>query len=181
MYAEVTFSPTFASCVCEEGLKLPSYESKFYGYRSLSPDSEVLTITFNGLPRQYGRRGYAVLELRESSESSLSHEFHWQFAPLNDNNTYGQNRSSEYLVYAHWLSMPPYCRYCHSPAHAIADCPVKLRSIICYNYNGHGHTVAVKTGRMFSYFDYTHYLLHFLVYSNEIYFIRKSKLWTIIW
>ena len=176
MYAEVTFSPTFTSRVCEEGLKLPFYESKFYGYRSLSPDSEVLTITFNGLPRQYGRkdgglrqlqedmlanlsrfgnvcdsgtisgatgvfsgRGYAVLERRESSESSLSHEFHWQFLPLNDNNTYGQNRSCESLVYAHWRSMPPYCRYCHSPAHAIADCPVKLRSIICYNCNGHGH------------------------------------------
>ncbi|KAG1589937.1 hypothetical protein G6F46_014614 [Rhizopus delemar] len=31
------------------------------------------------------------------------------------------------------------------------------------------HTVAVKTGRMFSYFAYTHYLLlHSLVYSNEI-------------
>ncbi|KAG1040660.1 hypothetical protein G6F43_012245 [Rhizopus delemar] len=43
-------------------------------------------------------------------------------------------------------------------------------------------TVAVKIGRMFSYFAYTHYLLlHFLVYSNEIYFIRKSKLCTIIW
>ncbi|KAG1138697.1 hypothetical protein G6F37_009280 [Rhizopus arrhizus] len=83
--------------------------------------------------------GYAVLKLREFSDFSLSHEFHWYFSPLDDNNTYGQNRSCEPLVYAHWRSMPPYCRYCHSPAHAIADYPVKLSSIICYNCNRHGH------------------------------------------
>ncbi|KAG1032181.1 hypothetical protein G6F43_013819 [Rhizopus delemar] len=38
-------------------------------------------------------------------------------------------------------------------------------------------TVAVKIGRMFSYFAYTDYLLlHFLAYYNNIYIIRKSKL-----
>jgi hypothetical protein len=44
------------------------------------------------------------------------------------------------------------------------------------------HTVAVKTGRMFSYFAYTRCdLLHFLVYSNVVYTIRKSKLWVALW
>ncbi|KAG1125871.1 hypothetical protein G6F37_013893 [Rhizopus arrhizus] len=44
------------------------------------------------------------------------------------------------------------------------------------------NTVAVKIGRMFSYFAYTRCgLLHFLVYSNLIYTIRKSKLWVILW
>ena len=157
-------------------MKLLFYESKPYCYRSLYPNSKVLTITFNGLLCQYGHkdgglcqlqegmladlshfgtvcnsgtisgatgvfsgRGYAVLELCEFSDFSLSHEFHWHFSPLDDNNTYVQNRSCKSLVYAHWRSMPSYCQYCHSPAHAIADYPVKLSSIICYNCNGHGH------------------------------------------
>jgi hypothetical protein len=43
-------------------------------------------------------------------------------------------------------------------------------------------TVAVKTGRMFSYFAYTRCgLLHFLVYSNVVYTIRKCKLWVALW
>ncbi|KAG1015502.1 hypothetical protein G6F25_014281 [Rhizopus arrhizus] len=43
-------------------------------------------------------------------------------------------------------------------------------------------TVAVKIGRMFSYFAYTRCgLLHFLVYSNVVYTIRKSKLWVTLW
>ncbi|KAG0973008.1 hypothetical protein G6F57_015614 [Rhizopus arrhizus] len=44
------------------------------------------------------------------------------------------------------------------------------------------YTVAVKTGRMFSCFAYTRCgLLHFLVYSNVVYTIRKNKLWVTLW
>jgi hypothetical protein len=44
------------------------------------------------------------------------------------------------------------------------------------------YTVAVKIGRMFSYFAYTRCgLPHFLVYSNVAYTIRKSKLWVTLW
>ena len=44
------------------------------------------------------------------------------------------------------------------------------------------NTVAVKIGRMFSYFAYTRCgLLHFLVYNNVVYTIRKSKLWVTLW
>lgn len=99
----------------------------------------VIVVLFLELLGVFSGRGYAVLELCEFSDFSLSHEFHWHFSPLDDNNTYVQNRSCESLVYAHWRSMPPYCRYSHSLAHAIADYPVKLSSIICYNCNGHGH------------------------------------------
>ncbi|KAG1025697.1 hypothetical protein G6F43_013565 [Rhizopus delemar] len=43
--------------------------------------------------------------------------------------------------------------------------------------NRYANTVAVKIGRMFSYFAYTDYLLlHFLAHYNNICIIRKSKL-----
>ncbi|KAG1170356.1 hypothetical protein G6F70_007707 [Rhizopus microsporus] len=35
--------------------------------------------------------------------------------------------------------MPPYCQYYHSPSHAVADCPVKLRLTTCYHCNETGH------------------------------------------
>ena len=55
---------------------------------------------------------------------------------------------------------------------------LKFRLHLFWNAN----TVAVKTGRMFSYFAYTRCgLLHFLVYSNVVYTIRKSKLWVTLW
>ncbi|EIE90421.1 hypothetical protein G6F46_009037 [Rhizopus delemar] len=54
LFAGITFSPEYAELACNTGLKLPSFDSPFQGYRSLPPDSEVLTITFIGLPRQYG-------------------------------------------------------------------------------------------------------------------------------
>jgi hypothetical protein len=46
----------------------------------------------------------------------------------------------------------------------------------------YANTVVVKIGLMFSYFAYTRCgLLHFLVYSNVVYTIRKSKLWETLW
>src|SRR6478735_3221540 len=69
---------------------------------------------------------------------------------------------------------------CHMPAQGPAyTCQLyggNINSTTCL------HTVAVKTGRMFSYFAYTRCeLLHSLVYSNVVYTIRKSKLWVTLW
>ncbi|KAG1361776.1 hypothetical protein G6F61_014112 [Rhizopus arrhizus] len=57
-----------------------------------------------------------------------------------------------------------------------------LRPMIAELNTLYGGTVAVKIGRMFSYFAYTRCgLLHFLVYSKVVYTIRKSKLWVTLW
>ncbi|KAG1531150.1 hypothetical protein G6F46_013341 [Rhizopus delemar] len=87
----------------------------------------------------------------------------------------------------HYNNAQPSSNYYYNNAHGTnqlttMDTSRNRNQLHQAQYIGNQHTVAVKTGRMFSYFAYTHYLLlHFLVYSNEIYFIRKSKLWTIIW
>ncbi|KAI9487134.1 MAG: hypothetical protein EXX96DRAFT_646843 [Benjaminiella poitrasii] len=38
-----------------------------------------------------------------------------------------------------WKSMPPFCRYCHSPDHALADCTLRQTSTVCHLCNETGH------------------------------------------
>lgn len=54
-FAEITFSPTFHEKICTVGVSLPSFETPFLGYPSLSPDANILQVTLSNLPRQYGR------------------------------------------------------------------------------------------------------------------------------
>ncbi|EIE90426.1 hypothetical protein G6F55_011185 [Rhizopus delemar] len=70
---------------------------------------------------------------------SLTHAVNWKFSSITDLQNNQEDRNCDSLVYAHWRSMPPYCRYCHSSHHAIADCPVKLSLITCFHCNEKGH------------------------------------------
>ncbi|KAL4215085.1 hypothetical protein CU097_011167 [Rhizopus azygosporus] len=92
-------------------------------------DSGILSRTAGVL----SGRSYAVLEFKKFSIVSLTHKVHWQYSSVATVDPV--QRDSEVLVYAHWCSMPPYCRYYYSPSHIVAGCPVKLRLTTYYHCN----------------------------------------------
>jgi len=71
-YAEVTVSPSFGESLCTEGIKLPSFEQPFVGYRSLSADEEILKISLSGLPRHYGRKHGGLIELCTDMDTNFA-------------------------------------------------------------------------------------------------------------
>jgi hypothetical protein len=72
LFAEFLLSAVMADKLCTEGLKLPSFEKIFWGFFSLSSDSEILKISITGLPRQYGRLHGGAAELKADMIRNLS-------------------------------------------------------------------------------------------------------------
>jgi hypothetical protein len=72
LFAEFLLSAVMADKLCTEGLKLPSFEKIFWGFFSLSSDSEILKISITGLPRQYGRLHGGAAELKADMIKNLS-------------------------------------------------------------------------------------------------------------
>jgi hypothetical protein len=117
--------------------------------KNLSPFGHAVDCgLISGISDTFTGRGYAILEApdQRSSDSSsfvtpkLQHSVHWQFTQLSIRPSARNNDYSDATtVYANWSSMDPYCRYCHSQAHILADCEKRLSSILSYNCNASGH------------------------------------------
>jgi hypothetical protein len=71
-FVEITASRAFREELTTVDVSLPSFEKRFFGYPSLSPDSNILQITFSNLPRQYGRSKGGLQELRHDMFANLS-------------------------------------------------------------------------------------------------------------
>lgn len=91
--------------------------------------------------------GYVVLEIKSSETSdpsfrSLSHLIDWSYQPFDysyESELVLLNDFERVQVKATWASMPPFCRYCHSSEHALADCIMRRKATTCYNCNATGH------------------------------------------
>ncbi|ORE19747.1 hypothetical protein BCV71DRAFT_242666 [Rhizopus microsporus] len=152
-FVEITAFLTFREELTTVGVSLPSFEKRFFGYPSLSPDSNLVSLqdlrhdmfanlsrfgtivdcgTVRGLAGVYSGRGYAVLAT--TGDSALTHALDWKYRCLFADDSEDPVETSV-EVYATWDSMAPYCRYCHASDHAFADCPKKKSKISCYNCN----------------------------------------------
>ncbi|KAG0820574.1 hypothetical protein G6F18_012570 [Rhizopus arrhizus] len=72
IFAEILLSPSMRQTICSTGVNLPSLSTKLIGYPSLSPDADILQITFTNLPRQYGRLNGGLEQLRSDMIQNLS-------------------------------------------------------------------------------------------------------------
>ncbi|KAG1171846.1 hypothetical protein G6F70_006705 [Rhizopus microsporus] len=139
-FVEITAFLTFREELTTVGVSLPSFEKRFFGYPSLSPDSNLVSMVdpkevyriYAMISGVYSGRGYAVLAT--TGDSALTHALDWKYRCLFADDSEDPVETSV-EVYATWDSMAPYCRYCHASDHAFADCPKKKSKISCYNCN----------------------------------------------
>ncbi|KAL4208296.1 hypothetical protein CU097_001895 [Rhizopus azygosporus] len=133
-FVEITAFLTFREELTTVGVSLPSFEKRFFGYPSLSPDSNLVSMVdpkevyriYAMISGVYSGRGYAVLAT--TGDSALTHALDWKYRCLFADDSEDPVETSV-EVYATWDSMAPYCRYCHASDHAFADCPKKKSKI----------------------------------------------------
>ncbi|KAG1592700.1 hypothetical protein G6F47_009347 [Rhizopus delemar] len=57
--------------ICSTGIAIPSLSTKLIGYPSLSPDADILQISFSNLPSEYGRKDGGLDQLRADMITNL--------------------------------------------------------------------------------------------------------------
>ncbi|OBZ81168.1 hypothetical protein A0J61_10783 [Choanephora cucurbitarum] len=95
----------------------------------------------------YTENGYVVLEIKSSESSnspphSLSNLIDYSYQPINYQESAQlclHKNFDRVQVKATWASMPPFCRFCHSPEHALADCLLRRKATTCFHCNELGH------------------------------------------
>ncbi|KAG1312623.1 hypothetical protein G6F62_014225 [Rhizopus arrhizus] len=58
--------------ICSQGVAIPSLSTQLIGYPSLSPDADILQISFSNIPREYGRKDGGLDQLRADMVTNLA-------------------------------------------------------------------------------------------------------------
>ncbi|GAN03110.1 hypothetical protein MAM1_0034d02561 [Mucor ambiguus] len=72
IFAEFLLSGEMSHRVVSEGIVLPSFTNRFYGFHSLSVDAAIMKISLSGLPRQYGRLRGGAIELAKDLRRNMA-------------------------------------------------------------------------------------------------------------
>ncbi|OBZ81057.1 hypothetical protein A0J61_10895 [Choanephora cucurbitarum] len=156
-YAEISVSPSTYRTFKDISLSgLPSqYSREIGGLAQLHADMElnmghfghvIDSVLVESTAGVFHGMGYVVHKTKSSKHNSpiqpLSHLVDWTYFPIDfsadDDNTL-LNKYDRIQIKATWASMPPFCRYCHSSDHALVDCSLRRKAIICFNCHEAGH------------------------------------------